>query len=438
MSTYVGADPVQLDALGEHLLSRAALLDELRLRLTAELFDTGWAGPDAEDARSDWDASHAPALGSAAQLFHAMSQTLFANAGAQRDASAGEVALAALYTPRIPFPGPDATPEELQAYWLAIAADRAGIDMSVWDPALGATVLKDTVTDVYTYYGKLFLENPNLQWAGMANMVGPSLSAGFFDIEMFRDLAAKFAGLPGVPPGMDLLANASEAELKFYETTFLQMEKDVFTDMAMQHEAYLGAGMPGIQQLGDAGLIDAQTVQAWEKIDLGTRTGDQDLVMQGNEELLHREQWTVLDRNYQLMYDHSPTGPAFTYAMTAIGEPSIPGAHGFGEYRPFEFTQETPGPDRIPFTPWDNPLQGSVTVTTPFPDGNLANFNDRWDYITHDTLPAFQDLLRNDPDQARAIISSDVVDRTEDNRIYNRLDTLGEHYFTDWKVDFDQ
>ena len=438
MSTYVGADPVQLDALGEHLLSRAALLDELRLRLSTELFDTGWAGPDAEHARSEWDASHAPALGSAAQLFHAMSQTLFANAGQQRDASAGDLALGPGYAPRIPFPGPDATAEELRAYWLAIAADKAGIDMSAWDPTLGANALKGTITDVYTYYGSLFLQNPDLQWAGMANMIGPSFAAGFFDLAMMRDLAQKFEGMPGVPAGMNLLAHATDAELRFYETTFLQMQKDIFNDMAMQHEAYLGAGMPGIQQLGDAGVIDAETVQAWEKIDLGTRTGDQSLVQQGNTALLHREQWDVIDRNYQLMHDHFPSGPAFTYLMTAVGEPSIPGAQSFGDYRPFVLTTETPGPQNIPFTPWDNPVQGEVHVTTPFPDGNIANFNDRWDYITNDTLPAYQQLLRVHPDQAHAIISSDVGGRIEDSRIYNRIDTLLEHYAGDWGVDLDQ
>lgn len=438
MSTYIGADPVQLDALGEHLLGRAALLDELRMRLTNQLYETGWDGPDADWARSEWDSTHAPALGSAAALFHAMSRTLFANAGQQRDAStadgpSGGGAGGRFLLSPMRDPGTD-----LRDHWLSIAADKAGIDMSAWDPARGADELKGTITDVYTYYGNLYLQNPDLQWAGMANMVGPSFAAGFFDLAMMRDMVNPLDDLPGAPPFLKDLDTMPETELKFYETTLLQMQKNIFLDMAVMHEAYLGAGMDGIRELGVAGVIDSQTVAAWEMVDQGHRAGDDAMVMKGNELLLLREQRDIIDRDYQAMYDHSPGGPAVTYMMGVVGEPSIPGAHSLGDYSHIQVTMETPGPQRIPFTPFDNPLQGQVIVDTPFPAGNLADFNTRWDYITHDTLPAYQQLLMDNPDQARAIIASDVDSRIEDYRIYNRLDSLGEHYATDWRVDFKQ
>ncbi len=325
----------------------------------------------------------------------------------------------------------------LQVYYVSVAADKAGIDLTQWDPNRGASALSDIIQRVYTYYGNLYLDHPWMQWAGMANMVGPSFAAGFYDLSLFRRVAG-WLDKPGVPFDMSVIAHASDQELKFFETTFLSMQKDIFYDQASMHEAYLEGGMGAIRELEAAGLIDSRTSLAWDQIDEGRLTGDADLLAAGNTALLRREQEDVIQYNYDRMYDRPVTGPAFTYLMTAIGEPSIPGAHSFSDYKPLVVTIDTPGPDNIPFTPWDNPLEGEVNVTTPLPDGNIAHFDDRWTYITEDTLPAYQELIREHPDQAREIIGTDVGDRIDDYRIYHRLDSLAEQYLTDWGVDFDQ
>ena len=326
----------------------------------------------------------------------------------------------------------------LQLYWVATAAQKAGIDLSKWDPSRGAGALKDIILKVYTYYGNLYLQNPYMQWAGMANMIGPSFAAGFFDLDLFRRIAKGLEHQPGVPFDMRALAGASDQELKFFETTFLTMQKDIFFDQAMMHEAYLGGGMASIRELQEAGLIDPRGEQAWANIDEGRRTGNVDLLKAGNTALLYREQHDIIEHNYQKMYDRPLTGPAFTYLMTAVGEPSIPGAKSFAEYKPLTVTVETPGPERIPFTPWDNPLQGEVKVKTPLPDGNIAHFDDRWDYISKDTLPAYQKLLAEDPGRAKDIIGSDVGGRIDEYRLQNRADDLAKKFITDWDVDFDQ
>lgn len=325
----------------------------------------------------------------------------------------------------------------LQMYWVALAAQKAGIDLSQWDPTRGAGELSDIIKKVYTYYGDLYLDHPYLMWAGMANMIGPSFAAGFFDLDLFRRIA-DVLDKPGVPFDMSVIANMSEQELRFFETTFLRMQRDIFYDQAMMHEAYLDGGMDAIRELQAAGLIDLRTEQAWGQIDEGRLTGDRDLLEAGNAALLRREQEDIIQDNYQLMYDRPVTGPAFTYLMTALGEPSVPGADSFADYKPLWISMETPGPENIPLFGWDNPLQGEVKVRTPLPDGNIADFDDRWDFISQDTLPAFQELLREDPELAREIISSDVGDRIDDYRIYHRIDDILWHFGTDWGVDFDQ
>ena len=440
---YVGADPARLDALGQQILDSAESLEYTRATLAGGLYEMGWLGEDADFTRADWESQHAPAIAAAVELLRTMSKRLFENAGQQREASnaeagggAGGRLLMGLFSP--PAYAPTRGPEELRDYWLNIAAQNAGIDMSTWDPTLGANQLRPVIEDVYTYYGNLYLNNPYMQWAGMANMVGPAFAAGFQDLAMFRDWARAVAGQPGAPDFLQVLAHCTDAELRFYEVTLLDMQKNIFVDQAVMHEAYLGGGMDAIRELQAAGIIDSETVNAWADIDEGRRTGDMDLLEQGNTNLLLREQHDIIESSYQAMYHHNPPlGQAITYVMTAVGEPSIPGAQSYPDYNPLTIsTGVGVGPGSI--FGFDNPIQGTAEIRTPFPDGNIANFDTRWDYITNDTLPAYQELLRNDPQQVADIVGSDVSDRIEDYRIYNRIDTLAEHYITDWGVDFDQ
>lgn len=95
MAGYVGNDPYQVQMLGRHLLFGAQLLDELRDRLTADLFNSTWDGPDAHEARSDWASSHAPALGVTAELLRRMSVIAFTNATEQLNASQADGVVAA-------------------------------------------------------------------------------------------------------------------------------------------------------------------------------------------------------------------------------------------------------------------------------------------------------------------------------------------------------
>lgn len=350
--------------------------------------------------------------------------------------------------------------ELLQTYWVSVAAEKAGIDLSQWDPSRGAEGLRGIIEAVYTYYGNLFQDNPYMQWAGMANMIGPSFAAGFFDLHMLRDLASRIGDrlddlpygvgnhLPGILGDLGSLgADLTAEDIRFFETTFLQMQKDIFFDQAMMHEAYLGGGMDAIEELRAAGLLDNgdpdQTVLAWQQIDDGRRTGNPDLITAGNEYLLFREQHDIIDDSYQTMKDHPVTGEAVTYLMGAVGQPSIPGANTLAEVDPYEV--EIKATDAIPVP--GGGIFGDlidevapvprVEIGTPLPDGNIADFETRWNLIEADTLPAYQELLREDPDQAREIIGSDVHDRIEDERLSQRWDDIVRELVTNWEVRVD-
>lgn len=131
---------------------------------------------------------------------------------------------------------------------------------------------------MYEYSSQLFLAHPELQWAGMAALIGPSFQAGFADPSDMRTAAARLAGAleaaerlgAALPPGaaenlaaLQALAHASDQQLRFFETTLLDMQRQIFLDRVMGARS---ARRPG---------------RAWELIERG-RAGDQDALAEGN------------------------------------------------------------------------------------------------------------------------------------------------------------
>jgi hypothetical protein len=306
---------------------------------------------------------------------------------------------------------------------------------------------------VYDYYSSLYLSDPErFWWAGMASMIGPSFVAGMTDLsdagailEVIERLAAAGRTLPGIP-GMasdvaSLSADELEVELEFYEVTLLMMQREIFRDMAVAHEAYLDGGIDTIERLyaDDPYGRGAEAVDAWRRIDQGAASGDSELVAAGSRQLLLREQKYVIDDDYRMMLERPVTGEVFTYVFTAVGAPSIPGASGYAEVFPInaEVRASTDGGLggwlRDALLPVE--VQAAVGTATPLPDGNVANFEDRWTLIEEDTLPAYVELVEEHPEEATSILSTPVADRVDEWRIVHRIDNIA----TNWEpyVDVD-
>ncbi|WP_203750168.1 WXG100 family type VII secretion target [Cellulomonas chitinilytica] len=323
----------------------------------------------------------------------------------------------------------------LDGFWQREALEAAGIDVDAWDPSKGTAANAAIIEQVYTYYGRLFLDHPELQWAGMANMIGPSFAGGFYDLGMLRDIARRVqeAGgeLPDIPftgtddelrRAIDGLADMGDDELKFFESTFLSMQKEIFLDQGAMHEAYLVGGTAEIDRMQAAGLLDRTTDLAWHDIADGVAHDDPALVSAGNGSLLRREQWDIIRDDYDTMRSHPGTGELFTYAATLVGAPSIPGAHTFAEEFP------------VVVDLGEVPVTGTSLgeVVTPLPAGNVAIAEDRWKLVQEDTLPAYQHLLATDPQGARDLVASDFGDRLDDQRLASRADEIVDHLVRDW------
>ena len=477
---FYGGDVAQLRRLAKDLAGGANRLTLLGQQLSGAISTGAWKGHDAERFRSDWTSSHMKLLKSATAGLETASKALLANADEQEKASSGggsggsgpggggsggsgpaeeaaqdltdrlnsmsaeerqeylgsdEFKQWAADNPEGAKAAMDAAADSgligknseeyadfLNSYWNNQAMLGMGIDPSSWDTSKGTEHNWETIKKVYNFYGQAYLSNPDLQWAGMANMIGPSFAGGFKDMAMLRDLAQQIADNPAsdVPlPILDQieqLAGMTDAEIRYYETSMLDMNKEIFLDQARQHEAYMNGGMDEINRLQDSGAIDSKTAEAWAKID----SGDPDLVREGNTSLLYREQNEIIADDYDNMRNH-PGGEAVTYLVTLAGEPSIPGAKSYAEVFPYSFSVESPGPENVPFTNWDNPTQFRTDFTTGFPDGNISNADQRWELIRQDTLPAYQDLLATDPARAEQIIASDFNDRVDQHRPTNNI-----------------
>lgn len=180
-------------------------------------------------------------------------------------------------------------------------------------------------------------------------------------------------------------------------------------------------------------MLTGDSLDAWR--DIASR--DPERVARGNRFHLEREQFDIIGDAYDRMRAHAPTGGAVTWAMTFAGSPSIPGARSYPDFHPATIERGTPGPGRIPVVGWDNPLQVTVEITTPFPGGNVADRYQRWDLIQYDTLPAFRELLEHDPDLVRRLLEQPVSQRIEEFRLAERWPHLMAQ-LADWDLEVRQ
>lgn len=491
--TFYGGDVAQLRQLAKDLAGGANRLNALGQQLNSTISSGLWKGHDGDRFRSEWTSSHIKLLKAATAGLETASKALLANADEQERASNGagggsgggpgqsgggggtaqdltdtlnsmtpdgrrdylqseEFRQWALANPEAAKAAMDAAADSglidknspeyadfLSDYWNNQAMLDMGIDPATWDTANGTEANWDTIRSVYDFYGQAYLANPDLQWAGMANMIGPSFAGGFRDMAMMRDLAQQIANNPAsniplpILDQIEQLAGMTDDEIRFYETSMLDMNKEIFLDQARQHQAYLNGGLDEINRLQDSGAIDAGTAEAWANID----SGDPDRVQEGNTALLYREQNEIIADDYDNMRSH-PGGEAVTYMVTLAGEPSIPGARSYAGVFPYTFSVESPGPQNVPFTNWDNPTQFRTDFTTGFPDGNIANADQRWELIRQDTLPAYQDLLASDPDRAAQIIGSDFDSRVDQYRPTNNIPQIMDRFLEGFDAEVHQ
>lgn len=256
----------------------------------------------------------------------------------------------------------------LSQYWIVVACEGANISLKNWDPNRTAKQNRDVVFAVYNYYSKLYLEHPvELRWMAFANMAGSAFAAGMLDLD----------SLPGG---------------NWYASMLMAMQKHIFMDIATMHVAYINGGIAAVRELRDAGLVDNETAAAWAN------------PSQGVLQFSSREQNLVIARQFDKLRHHStPLGEFITYGMTVAGPMPVPGAKTPTEYKKLG--------------------------CGPFPAFNYADQTARWDFLSHDTVPAY---LRLDPATVKSIVGSSFDQRVDKYRTAHRLVDIILTFFKDF------
>ena len=317
----------------------------------------------------------------------------------------------------------------------------ADLDADAWDPTRGLAPLDGIAVDAWTFYQDLFAADPNRYlWSGMATLAGGTFYAAFQDLHVLRvglqsgeipveeavEILTRHLGPFGsqlagelADAGADALAN----ELAYVETTFLDMQKQIFDDLAWQHVAHRVGGMAGLEQLADDGMILPLQLEAWRAIDSGVP----DRVEAGNASLLRHEQSTIIGDDYDAIRDHSPTTWALTMGMSVLASSPVPGGRPFREVVPLEVGAWVDTPDRVTIYPdrvgpLDLPF-GGLSIDTPdriggsvdLPLNNVSIFAHRWQWIEQDMLPAWIDHVHDGT--AGPLVAVPIADQAVPQRL---------------------
>lgn len=291
----------------------------------------------------------------------------------------------------------------LQQYWLLDATEAAGIDLAAWDPRTGAQANRTNLIRSYRYYENLQLAHRELQWAGLAGLVGADFGGGMLDLQLGGDIF----GLPGIaqqansiisgvvdalgpqvldqlPAGLPAVARVgasiSPQEIHQVIGMILVMQKNIFSDLMPMHRAYLTDGMPALAEMRAAGLFGDDILAAWQDI----ASGDAQRIAHGNATLLDREQRVVIGRQWdEVRAYRGDVGLALTYLSTVAGSPSVSGVKPPREFDPV-ILYGTASDGR------------SIALTLPLPNWNWSVLPERWRYIDGQVLTGYTALVNGD------------------------------------------
>jgi hypothetical protein len=184
------------------------------------------------------------------------------------------------------------------------ALERAGIQAHQWDAKKGFVANRENVRRVYDYYGDLYHHAPHkLLWAGLARLGGLEVFyPGFLLLNATRKMAAGevLPRLSQIPLVRKLLDDTlpEAAIMAALECRLLQIQKDIFEDLAWQHEAYLQGRIDWLWRCCQADILQQCDFEAWRKIDQDTCPN---AIGEGNKMLVWREQEKIVQPLYDTL-----------------------------------------------------------------------------------------------------------------------------------------
>lgn len=316
----------------------------------------------------------------------------------------------------------------LLQYRLVQATDEAGIDLAGWDPFEGFAANRTNMLKSYRYYENFQLSHRELQWAGLGGQVGGDFGGGIADIEWATQLydiqgvqqtasdiinrvevAFGPEAVAQLPFGLSVLASRAgditTADLYWFVTQVVIMQKAIFSDLMPMHYVYVHEGIAGLEEMHRAGLFGNDIMQAWHDV----ASGDSSRVAHGNMVLLNREQgWVVSQMWDDVRAYKDGLGEAFTYMMTLAGSPSVAGVPALRDYNPVVLQGTLPD-------------GRAASLHTPLPSWDWSVYEQRWDYVTTELLPRYRSEVENDWPRLEAKLRVPYEQQFESARATSRI-----------------
>lgn len=282
------------------------------------------------------------------------------------------------------------------------------LDCANWDTSRGVSCNDSRIQAGYRYYQDIYDRHPEVRWAGLAKLAGDTVYGGMQDIHvlrgMTRDERLRWLAKLRTPlpiSVINVLADLSGRELDFYEVELEKMQRAILLDLGWQLNAYDRGGIAEMRRLKAAGQLDKTMLAAWENI----ASGDPDRIKQGNLALTMREQQGVLQPFYNQMLAR-PGGKEMTYLFSLTAGTPVPGSKSFYDYERAKHAKDFKLPGGI-----------DVRYKPPLPRGNVANVDDRWNWLTQEILPRYNKLLDEDPQDVKKTIDVPLGDKAKEFRI---------------------
>lgn len=219
-------------------------------------------------------------------------------------------------------------------------------------------------------YAQIYYSDPKaFKWAGL----------GAYASDKVGDAIWNATNLPDVALGVD--GKQLKADLAYGN-------RHLYDDIAWQHMAYQQGGIEALRGAEAQKHISSGQLAAWELIDQGVKTGNDDLIWQGAEKIAYHEQRDVL----KPMYERHPgiwaklSSDGYAYRTNGIG------------------IQEFP-----------SPVDGGVTFHDFMPrDSNIANFDDRWKWTQQSIIPEWRKQEINPSPVLNSMYARDILIRSDD------------------------
>jgi hypothetical protein len=221
-------------------------------------------------------------------------------------------------------------------------------------------------------YVELYESDPaTFKWAGLAVFASHSIGV---KLELLRTVSIASKAALVASFGTALSAWYLNSQLDYLYKAVSLGNKMIFTDIYWQHLAYRDGGIEELERIHQQGDLSTDLLRAWQLLDQGKKAQDEEIIWKANIDLLYHEQHNVV---HPILYG----GEKNTALWKKISKA-------------------------------DDILDALMTSPVPFetklfrdcvPNGNLANFTERWKWCTESIMPRWREFETSEPQTVKLL-----------------------------------